>query len=388
MPPASRTPKRSSNAKTVARAADKSLRKIRAREDEQETAADAEVPITEHAGPTDIHDPAVLKEAKRAAVWIGLAAGLALMVYLAEPILIIFGGMVFAAMIDGGARLLGRVLPIGRGWRVAMVVIVAAVFLVWTIGFAGAAMAEQAAQLPAVIQTQTLKIIAWLQGHGAVINSKSLQGLVEKAAGSVGEVTSAVGGVIGWMTTAFGIIVLGIYIAAEPHLYRRGFAWLLPANERTRFEVTAAAMGKTLRRLLAGRLLGMAVEGVTTWILLAMWGVPLSGVLGLLTGLLAFLPNIGAPISGTLMVLVGFSDSTNTGLYCLAVYLAVQTIDGNIIVPMVAKRTADLAPALVLGMQLIMGTLFGILGLMLADPLVAMLKIALERQSLRNEEAA
>ena len=105
----------------------------------------------------------------------------------------------------------------------------------------------------------------------------------------------------------------------------------------------------------------------------------------LLTGLLAFLPNIGAPISGVLMVLVGFSDSTSSGLYCIAVYLAVQILDGNVVVPMVAKRTADLAPALVLGMQLIMGTLFGVLGLMLADPLVVMIKVALERQSQRNE---
>ena len=378
----------SSTPKAVSQAADKSLRKIRTRAAQEDKATAAETPITEHVGPTDIHDPVLLKEAKRAAVWIGLAAGLALVVYLAQPLLIIFGGMVFAAMIDGGVRLLGRVLPIGRGWRVAMVVIFAAVFLVWTLTFAGTAMAQQAAQLPAVIQTQALKIIGWLQAHGAIVNVKSIQGLIEKLAGSVGDVTSAVGGVIGGLTTAFGILVLGIYIAAEPHLYRRGFAWLLPVNERTRFEVTAAAMGKTLRRLLAGRLLGMAVEGVTTWILLALWGVPLAGVLGLLTGLLAFLPNIGAPISGALMVLVGFSDSTNTGLFCMVVYAVVQTVDGNIIVPMVAKRTADLAPALVLGMQLIMGTLFGIVGLMLADPMVAMLKVALERQSLRNEEGS
>ena len=376
----------SSTSKAVSHAADKSLRKVRARTVKAEAATAAETPITEHAGPTDIHDPVLLKEAKRAAVWIGLAAGLALMVYLAQPLLIIFGGMVFAAMIDGGVRLLGRVLPIGRGWRVAMVVIFAVVFIAWTFAFAGTQMAQQAAQLPAVVQAQALKILAWLEAHGANFNIRSMQGLVEKLAGSVGDVTSAVGGVIGWLTTAFGILVLGIYIAAEPHLYRRGFAWLLPVNERTRFEVTAAAMGKTMRRLLAGRLLGMAVEGVATWILLAMWGVPLAGVLGLLTGLLAFLPNIGAPISGVLMVLVGFSDSTNTGLYCFAVYVVVQTVDGNIIVPMVAKRTADLAPALVLGMQLIMGTLFGIIGLALADPLVAMLKVALERQSLRNEE--
>ena len=372
--------------KALDQAAEQSLRKIRTRAVKAEKAAAAETPINEHAGPTDIHDPVLLKEAKRAAVWIGLAAGLALMVYLAQPLLIIFGGMVFAAMIDGGVRLLGRVLPIGRGWRVAMVVIFAVVFIVWTATFAGTAMAQQAAQLPAVIQTQALKILGWLSAHGATFNIKSLQGLVEKLAGSIGDVTSAVGGLIGWMTTAFGILVLGIYIAAEPHLYRRGFAWLLPVAERTRFEVTAAAMGKTLRRLLAGRLLGMAVEGVSTWILLAVWGVPLAGVLGLLTGLLAFLPNIGAPISGALMVLVGFSVDTNTGLFCMVVYAVVQTVDGNIIVPMVAKRTADLAPALVLGMQLIMGTLFGILGLMLADPMVAMMKVALERQSLRNEE--
>ena len=76
------------------------------------------------------------------------------------------------------------------------------------------------------------------------------------------------------------------------------------------------------------------------------------------------------------------------GIYCIFVYVVVQTVDGNIIVPMVAKRTADLAPALVLGMQLIMGALFGILGLALADPLVAMIKIALEHRSKRNTVAA
>ena len=99
----------------VEQAADKSLRKIRTRTANTDQAAAAETPIAEHAGPTDIHDPVLQKEIKRAAVWIGLAAGLALIVYLAQPLLIIFGGMVFAAMIDGGVRLLGRVLPIGRG---------------------------------------------------------------------------------------------------------------------------------------------------------------------------------------------------------------------------------------------------------------------------------
>jgi predicted PurR-regulated permease PerM len=108
-------------------------------------------------------------------------------------------------------------------------------------------------------------------------------------------------------------------------------------------------------------MLGMVIEGVATWIALAVYGVPMAALLGLLTGLLVFLPNIGAPISGILMILVGFSGGTAMGIYCIIVYVVVQTVDGNVIVPMVAKRTADLAPALVLGAQLIFGVLFGIL---------------------------
>jgi predicted PurR-regulated permease PerM len=338
--------------------------------------------------PAHIADPVLREEAKKAAVWIGMVVLVGLAIYLAQPLLVIFGGMVFAAMIDGGSRLLGRVLKIGRGWRVTIVLLLALAFIVWTALFAGSQIAAQAAQLPAVIQVQLAKALNWLAAHGAAVNVQSVQGLAEKLLGSIGQVTSALGGVLGGFTTMFLIMVLGIYFAVEPDLYRRGFAWLLPAGERENFQHTATAMGKTLRRLLAGRLLGMAVEGVSTWIALALYGVPMAGLLGLLTGLLAFLPNIGAPISGLLMVLVGFSGGTAMGVYCIIVYVVVQTVDGNLIVPMVAKRTADLAPALVLGMQLIMGALFGILGLALADPMVAMIKIALEHRSKRNEAAA
>lgn len=337
------------------------------------------------ASPADISDPLMRQEAKRAAVWIGMAVLTGLAIYLAEPLLVIFGGMVFAAMIDGGARLLGRILPIGRGWRVAIVMIAATAFLIWTSIYAGSQIAAQAAALPAIIQSQVMRGLAWLQSHGAAIDVSSIQGLVERLLSSVGQLSSAVGGLLGGFTTAFLIAVLGIYFAAEPQLYRRGVAWLLPRGEREGFEHTAQAMGFTLRRLLFGRLVGMFVEGVGTWLLLAIYGVPMAGLLGLLTGLLAFLPNIGAPISGVLMVLVGFSGGTDMGIYCIIVYVVVQTVDGNLIVPMIAKRTADLAPALVMGMQLIMGALFGILGLALADPLLAMIKVALEHRSKRNE---
>lgn len=340
------------------------------------------------ASPADISDPVLRAEAKKAAVWIGMVVLVGLAIYQAQALLVIFGGMVFAAMIDGGARLLGRVLPIGRGWRVGIVLLAMVAFLVWTAMFAGSQIAAQAGQLPGVVQTQLARALAWLTAHGATVDAASVQNLAEKALSGVGQLTSALGGVLNGFTTAFMMMVLGIYFAVEPQLYRRGFAWLLPAGERSHFELTATAMGKTLRRLLAGRLLGMTVEGISTWILLAIYGVPMAALLGLLTGLLAFLPNIGAPISGALMILVGFSGGTEMGIFCIIVYVVVQTVDGNIIVPMVAKKTADLAPALVMGAQLIMGALFGILGLALADPLVAMIKVGLEHRSRRNEQSA
>ena len=86
-----------------------------------------------------------------------------------------------------------------------------------------------------------------------------------------------------------------------------------------------------------------------------------------------------------LLVLVGFSAGVQTGLWAIAVYVVVQTVDGNIIVPMVARRSVDLAPALVLGAQLLFGALFGIMGLALADPIIAMIKVLLED---RSEQAA
>jgi predicted PurR-regulated permease PerM len=140
-------------------------------------------------------------------------------------------------------------------------------------------------------------------------------------------------------------------------------------------------MSYTLRRLMAGRLVGMAVEGFFVGMALSLIGVPMAPLLGVLTGLLAFLPNIGSIVSGVLIVLVGFSASTNIGIGAIFVYVAVQTFDGYVVVPMVARRAVDLPPALVLGCQLLFGALFGILGLALADPIVAMVKVLLEEKS-------
>ena len=339
-------------------------------------------------GPNEMRDPFVRREVQRAGIWIAMVCAVALAWMLAQPLLLIVAAIVFATMLDGGTRLLGRVLPIGRGWRLTLVLLTAVGFLIWTMVFAGQQLIGQAAELQATLFTQIERLVAWARLHGAGDVQFEPNQLLQYALGSVGRVTAAVGSVVGGFTTLSMIFVLGIFLAMEPRLYERGVAWLLPTRERLHFHDVAAAMGYTLRRLMAGRLLGMLVEGIATWILLAAYGIPMAALLGILTGLLVFIPNIGAILSGVLMVLVGFSVGVDSGLYALGVYAVVQTIDGYVIVPMVAKRTVDLAPALVLGAQLLFGALFGILGLALADPIVAMIKVALEKNAERGADRA
>ncbi len=342
----------------------------------------------EEMGPTELYDPIIRTEIKKAAVWIGMATLVVALVWLAQPILLIVGGLVLAAMFDGGARLLGRVLPIPRGFRLTIVVLAVFGFIYWTFVFTGSELAAQAASLQAIVEAQVETIGNRIAAAGFNISAEDVKGFGSQILNSVGRVTAAVTSVVGTVTNMAMMLVLAIFIAAEPRMYERGVAWMLPLAEREHFYGTAEKIGRVLRRLMAGRLLGMAVEGFGTWILLSLGGVPMAALLGILTGLLAFLPNIGAIVSGALIILVGFSAGVDVGLYAVFVYFVVQMVDGYLIVPMVAKRAVDLAPALVLGAQILFGALFGILGLALADPIIAMIKVALERQSERNEARA
>lgn len=335
----------------------------------------------EQPGPSELRSPLVQHEIKRAGVWIAMAVAVALLALLAQPIMLILGALVLATMMDGGTRLLGRILPVGRGWRLTIVLLSILLFLAYTFYLTGASLAAQAQAMRTIIETQATRIGGWMQQLGVTTTPNDFKSLATQAFNSIGRVTAAVGTVMGAVTSGVMMLVLAIFIAVEPRLYERGVAWMLPMSTRLSFYNVVDRMGWTLRRLMFGRLIGMAVEGVGTWLLLLAGGVPMAGLLGILTGLFAFLPNIGSIISGVLIVLVGFSAGVDAGIYAFFVYLVVQIVDGYLIVPMVAKRATDLAPALVLAAQILFGALFGIMGLFLADPIVAMIKVYLEERS-------
>ena len=332
-------------------------------------------PHLERPGPAEFRDPLVRREMQKAAVWFGVGLAILGVITLGQPLLLIVGGAIFAVFLDGGARLLARYLPIPRPWRLLIVLVLGFGFLGWVVWFAGTTIAAQFEALRAVVTAQFDRLANFAASLGLVsggaVNWRS------QLLGGVGRLTSAVGSVIGAVASVIAMVVIGIFLASEPRLYDRGIAWMLPLRHRAGFYRIAAHVGFTLRRLLFGRLIGMIFEGVFTWFMLTLGGVPMAGLLGLVTGVLAFIPNIGAITSGVLMIAVGFSAGYGHGIWCIVVYFLVHNIDAYLVVPFVARRTVDLAPAVLLAMQLLLAALFGILGVLFADPILATLKVVL-----------
>jgi predicted PurR-regulated permease PerM len=136
-----------------------------------------EQPHFEQAGPTEFRDPVIREELKRASVWFGLGLGILAIIFLAQPLLLIFGGVVFAAILDGGTRLLGRALPIGRGWRLLIVTLAALAFLVGTVWLAGVQLAAQAAALRNIVTVQVNQLVASPPPTGSASTASSRSSL-------------------------------------------------------------------------------------------------------------------------------------------------------------------------------------------------------------------
>ena len=151
----------------------------------------------EQAGPIEFRDPVIRHEFKRAMVWAGVVLAIMGVIVLAEPLLLIFAGIVLAAMLDGGTRLLGRVLPIGRGWRLAIVTLAAVAFIVWTFIYAGTELVGQAERLKEAVSGQIDRILAWANSMHLMEGGIDVQQIGGQLMGSLGRLGSAVSSALG-----------------------------------------------------------------------------------------------------------------------------------------------------------------------------------------------
>jgi predicted PurR-regulated permease PerM len=167
------------------------------------------------------------------------------------------------------------------------------------------------------------------------------------------------------------IIFIAIYIAVEPDLYRRGIMHLFPRRSRERAGEVLSAMALMLRKWLVTQLIAMVVIGAVTSIILMILNVRAALALGLIAGLLEFVPIFGPIISAVPAIAMGFLDSPEKALYVLIAYVIIQQLESQLLIPMIMKEGMDLPPVLTILSQAIMSLLFGFLGLMVAVPVLA-----------------
>lgn len=188
-----------------------------------------------------------------------------------------------------------------------------------------------------------------------------------------------------FFTTSFGVIgdlyiilFLGIFLTANPSLYKNGILMLVPHQKREMGTHIINRISLSLKGWLKGMLTSMVLIAFLLTIAFTIVGLPVALVLALITGLLELIPNLGSLIAMIPGVLLAFTISTKTAIIVALIYIACQTIVANIVTPLIQRKMINLPPALTLISQLIMGTLSGALGIILAVPLLAILIILVE----------
>ena len=169
----------------------------------------------------------------------------------------------------------------------------------------------------------------------------------------------------------FIIIFLSVYIAADPAMYRRGIIHLFPHGRRDRMASVLVAVAAVLRKWLITQLIAMVTIGVVSTVVLAILGVKAAFALGLLSGLLEFIPTVGPIVSSLPAIAMGFLDSPEKALSVAVAYIGIQFLENHLLIPLLMKGGINIPPALTILSQALMAILFGFLGLMCAVPLLA-----------------
>jgi predicted PurR-regulated permease PerM len=334
--------------------------------------------------------------------------------YFAATLLLIFMGMLLGVGLNALTNALGRHVGLPHPFRLAIVCVVLAVMLAGVAYLGGATIAEQASALSNTIKSQLVTVKAFLEGHGidtsffdignassanvAPSGSGTAAGAPSPYSGlpSAGALASSGGaivsqtlklvlGAISAVGNFFIVLFLGLAFAAQPGVYHDGLLFIAPAGHRARAAVIIDRISETLERWLIAQIIIMLAVGLVTWIGLAIIGIPGSFILGIQAGLLAFIPTIGAIIAGAIVVLASIASGWVAALSALFLFLGVHAMESYVLTPILQRQALDIPPATLFAFQILLGVVFGIWGLALALPLVAIAKVLLDH--FKNYEA-
>jgi len=306
---------------------------------------------------------------------------LLLIVYAVDVLLLVFAAVLLAVLLRALAEPLAKRLHISPQWALAIV----ALLLTLSIGAVGWLLApsigeqvrELRAALPAALERlqQELSRFVWLESVlDTTWSPESLTAQPEVAS----KVGSAVSGTLKSLANVVLVLVIALYLAADPRLYVEGAVRLLPMAHRVRAREVLHAIGDTLRWWLLGKAISMVIVGVAVFIGLLALGVPMAGALALIAALLDFIPNVGPILAVIPAALFALLEGPTQVVYVLLLYSVIQVVESYLLTPLIERKTASLPPALTLVALAVAALLFGWLGLLLAAPTTAALLVMVQ----------
>ena len=323
--------------------------------------------------------------------------------YFAATLFLIFAGMLLGVALNAITVMLGRAVALPHALRLAMVCLVLAGLLAGVVFLGGSTIAQQATVLSKTIKSQIVNVEALLEKYGvdtsyfglgnlsgsaadqtpatpgaAAHNLPSPSAIASGGGAIVSQTLKLLLGTVSAVGNFFIVLFLGLTFAAQPSVYRKGLLSMAPSRHRARATVIVDRIGETLERWLIAQMLTMAAVFLVTWVGLSLIGIQSAFILGIQAGLLAFIPTVGALVAGLIVVLASFASGWVAALSAFILFLGVHALESYVLTPIIQRHALDIPPATLFAFQILLGVVFGIWGLALALPLMAIAKVMID----------
>lgn len=327
----------------------------------------------------------------------------------AGTLFLIFAGVLFGVFLNALTELAGKLVGGPHGLRLALICLVLTSLTIGVAFLGGNTISQQAKALSGTIKTQIVNVKAFLERNGvdtgflelnttpsaahpettAPVQPRNLPSAGEIASGGgaiVSQTLKLILGTIGAVGNFFIVMFLGLAFAAQPSVYRNGLVRMVPRRYRAQADVIVTDTGEMLKRWLLAQLITMMAVFAVTATGLSLIGIPGAFILGIQAGLLAFIPTVGAILGGLIIVLAAIGSGWIAVVSAFVLFLGVHALESYILTPLIQRQAIDIPPATLFAMQILLGIVFGLWGLALALPLMAIGRVVLDH--LRGEEPA
>jgi predicted PurR-regulated permease PerM len=301
-----------------------------------------------------------------------------------SSLLLIFAGVLFAAFLDASARALIGIVPLRRAWRLTVVLLLLAVLLGFGSVWGARKLPEQTRLLINVMDTQLDILQQRLLSYGLdLLGPEAGRGFAQWLFSDQGRFFShahfVLGGASNLLTGALVVLFLGILFAFDPVSHRESVVMLVKRSYRARARAVMDEMGAVLRLWFVGLLMRIILMTLCVWLALYLIGLPGPLLLGLQAGLSNFIPFLGPIAAGIPIALVAMPLGGSLLITALVIYTIIQSVEGYVIGPLIQHRAVETPPAWTLVAIVLLGALFGVIGIALAMPLVAISRVAIIR---------